>query len=108
MFSPSNEAVIVYNGEIYNFKALRAELEHSGVIFQTNSDTEVVIAGYDVWGENIVSKLRGMFAFAIYDMKRDDLFVARDHTGIKPFYYTRRDGIFVFASETGASFKVVT
>lgn len=99
MFSPSQDSVIVFNGEIYNYMELREDLENSGIGFKTNSDTEVIIAGYEVWGEEIINKLRGMFAFVIYDIKRAKLFIARDHTGIKPLYFTNYSGYFIFGSE---------
>ena len=102
MYSPSKNSIIVFNGEIYNFKELRQELIGLGAQFKTNSDTEVILVGYEVWQENIVDKLRGMFAFAIYDTKKNHLFIARDHTGIKPLYYSIYSQYFVFASEIKA------
>ena len=102
MFSPSQNAIIVFNGEIYNFKELRRELMGLGALFQTNSDTEVILAGYEVWGENIVDRLRGMFAFVIYDIRKNELFLARDHIGIKPLYFSIHSQYFVFASEIKA------
>ncbi len=102
MASPSGMAVIVFNGEIYNFLELRSELEDKGFVFRTNSDTEVILAGYEMWGMDIVSRLRGMFAFAIYDEIKKELFVARDHTGIKPMYYCNISGYYIFASEIKA------
>ncbi|MFC2141364.1 asparagine synthase (glutamine-hydrolyzing) [Acidobacteriota bacterium] len=102
MISISKSTVIVFNGEIYNFMELRKELENQGSKFQTNSDTEVILNGYEAWGLDVIHKLRGMFAFAIYDIAKNHLFVARDHTGIKPFYYSVHSGNFVFASEIKA------
>jgi len=90
--------VIVFNGEIYNFKEIRRELEKK-YKFRTNSDTEVLLNLYIEKGENCVNFLRGMFAFAIYDNEKDLLFCARDRLGIKPFVYTYRNGTFIFASE---------
>ena len=97
---------IVYNGEIYNYREIREELQAEGYIFQTDSDTEVLLIGYIAWGEGILEHLRGMFAFAIYDAATRELFCARDFFGIKPFYYTFQpadvgegDGQFIFASE---------
>ena len=90
---------IVFNGEIYNYRELRAELEEGGYAFATNSDTEVLLVGYIAWSKAVLSRLRGMFAFAIYDAEQRELFCARDFFGIKPFYYTLQDGQFVFASE---------
>ena len=89
--------IITYNGEIYNFIELRQELGEAN--FETTSDTEVILRAYEKWGENCVDKLRGMFAFAIWDNKKEKLFIARDRFGIKPFYYTLQNGVFYFASE---------
>jgi asparagine synthase (glutamine-hydrolysing) len=90
---------IAYNGEVYNFQQYRAELEAAGHQFRSNSDTEVIIHLYEEYGHDVVHKLRGMFAFAIWDARREELFFARDRIGIKPFYYTFHDGRFIFASE---------
>ena len=94
---------IVFNGEIYNYRDLRAELEAEGWAFQTNSDTEVLLTGYLAWGEAVLDRLRGMFAFAIWNRKSRELFCARDFFGIKPFYYTMQQGAsgpqLIFASE---------
>jgi len=90
---------IVFNGEIYNYCELRAELETLGYSFATNSDTEVLLVGYIAWGAEVLSRLRGMFAFAIHDTRTRELFCARDFFGIKPFYYTMQRGQFIFASE---------
>ena len=99
MRSPSGN-VITYNGEIYYFIELRKELgEHR---FTTTSDTEVILAAYEKWGERCVEKLRGMFAFALWDAARGRLFVARDRFGIKPFYHASVNGAFYFASEIKA------
>jgi len=90
---------IVFNGEIYNHNDLRYELESKGHIFKTKSDTEAILHGYEEWGADVCSKLNGMFAFAIWDRKRESLFLARDRMGIKPFYvYEDREKI-VFGSE---------
>ena len=78
---------LILNGEIYNFRALRAELEEAGAIFRTSSDTEVLLAAYRAWGADCVDRLSGMFAFAIWDAERSVLFCARDRAGEKPFYY---------------------
>ena len=93
------EWAIVFNGEIYNYRDLRAELEAQGWAFKTNSDTEVLLTGYLAWGEGVLDRLRGMFAFAIWNREKRELFCARDFFGIKPFYYTQRNGQFIFASE---------
>jgi asparagine synthase (glutamine-hydrolysing) len=94
---------IVYNGELYNFLELRAELERQGRAFRTHSDTEVIIAAYDEWGRSCLHKFRGMFAFALWDTRERTLFAARDLFGEKPLYYARKsDGTLVIASEIGA------
>ncbi len=90
---------IVFNGEIYNHAVLRKELEKLGHKYRSRSDTETILHGYEEWGKDIVHKLLGMFAFAIYDLRRNELFVARDRIGVKPLYYTFVDGTFLFASE---------
>jgi asparagine synthase (glutamine-hydrolysing) len=90
-------AVIVFNGEVYNFRALRAELEARGRTFQTETDTEVVLVAFLEWGPDALQRMNGMFAFAIWSEGR--LFLARDRLGKKPLFYTRRGGGFAFASE---------
>jgi asparagine synthase (glutamine-hydrolysing) len=90
---------IVFNGEIYNFPAVRAELEARGHRFRTRSDTEVILLSYVEWGERCVERLDGMFAFAIWDARSQRLFLARDRVGKKPLYYWRSDTAFAFASE---------
>jgi len=90
---------IVYNGEIYNFRDIRRELEDKGQTFISNSDTEVLLHAYAYWGEACLSKFRGMFAFAIWDARQHRLFLARDPMGIKPLYFAQRDQYFLFASE---------
>lgn len=90
---------IVFNGEIYNYRDLKAELEQLGWAFETNSDTEVLLVSYLEWGKSLFKKIRGMFAFAIWNAETRELFCARDFFGIKPFYYTRQNGHFIFASE---------
>ena len=100
MFSEDGKLVIVFNGEIYNYKDLKKELKEYP--FQTESDTEVLIYGYRKWGYDLPNHLRGMFSFALYDMEANTLFCARDHFGIKPFYYYYNDGTFMFASEIKA------
>lgn len=89
--------VITYNGEIYNYLELREELGAEN--FSTHSDTEVILRAYERWGADCVQKLRGMFAFAVWDARRGELFVARDRFGIKPFYYVSSGGAFYFSSE---------
>ncbi|MFA7686570.1 MAG: asparagine synthase (glutamine-hydrolyzing) [Moheibacter sp.] len=90
---------IVFNGEIYNFKELRDELEIQGYNFDTASDTEVLIKGYDFWGEKVLEKLNGMFSFAISNSKNNEIFCARDRLGVKPFYYYWKDGQFEICSQ---------
>ena len=99
IFNEDGSKVLVFNGEIYNYKDLREELLRRGHIFSTQSDSETILHGFEEYGEDVVNHLRGMFAFAIWDDKRHRLFAARDYFGIKPFYYTFTDGCFVFASE---------
>ena len=91
--------VIVFNGEIYNYQDLRAELAQMGWEFATHSDTEVLLVSYLQWGKTMLQRLRGMFAFALWDARSKELFCARDFFGIKPFYYTQQQGQFIFASE---------
>ena len=100
MFSKDEKLVVVFNGEIYNYQELKSEL--SDYPFQTNSDTEVLLYGYKEWGSELPKHLRGMFAFALYDIEDKTLFCARDPFGIKPFYYYQNDGDFLFASEIKA------
>ena len=96
---------IVYNGEIYNMRELREELEDQGIRFETTSDTEVILAGYEVYGTEVVQKLNGIFAFAIWDSWRQSLYLFRDHSGIKPLFYTRQGQTLVFASELKGLFE---
>lgn len=100
MFSKDEKLVVVFNGEIYNYQELKSEL--SDYPFQTNSDTEVLLYGYKEWGSELPKHLRGMFAFALYDIENKTLFCARDPFGIKPFYYYQNEGDFMFASEIKA------
>jgi asparagine synthase (glutamine-hydrolysing) len=93
---------VTFNGEIYNYRALRAELERQGAVFRTNSDTEVLIAAVARWGEAALPKLRGMFAFALWDSLSGELWLARDAYGIKPLYVAERDGVLWFASQARA------
>lgn len=99
MQNHSKTLVITYNGEIYNFKSLREELISAGKVFFTETDTEVLLTGYEVWGEKLPEKLDGMFAFAIYDTSKNELFLARDHFGIKPLFYSSDNSQFYFSSE---------
>lgn len=93
---------IVFNGEIYNYIEIRAELIELGYIFSTNSDTEVLVNAYDKWGENCVNKFNGMWSFAILNKKTEKLFCSRDRFGVKPFNYYLDDNIFIFSSEIKA------
>ena len=99
MFNEDKSLVLVFNGEIYNFKDLRAELIAAGHTFANNSDSEVLLHGFEEWGEDMVKRLRGMFSFVIFNRKDKTLFAARDMFGIKPFYYTFMGESFIFGSE---------
>ncbi len=102
MWSADRQVVVVFNGEIYNFRKLRAELEEIGHVFFTHSDTEVLIMAYQVWGIKCLNRLEGMFAFALFDYHLDTLFLARDRFGEKPLYYFRQEDKLWFASEVRA------
>jgi asparagine synthase (glutamine-hydrolysing) len=92
--------IVVFNGEIYNFQELIPELQALGHVFHTRSDTEVIVHGWEAWGEGCVERFRGMFAFALYDRNRETLFLARDRLGVKPLYYSLLpDGTLLFGSE---------
>lgn len=97
--------VIAFNGEIYNFKEIKKELIFQGFLFSSNSDTEVLLKAYLYWGVNCLSKLRGMFAFSIFDPRKNNIFLARDPAGEKPLYFNVNDDYFVFASELRALFE---
>ena len=100
MHSADRRSVIVFNGEIYNYRALRRDLMQLGHRFKTEGDTEVILAAWREWGVDCLDRLNGMFAFAIYDRKTRALFLARDRFGVKPlFTATLPDGTFAFASE---------
>src|SRR3990172_6687995 len=90
---------ITYKGELYNYKEIKKELENKGYIFQTSTDTEVIIYAYMEWGTNCLTRFNGMFAFAIWDIEDKTLFLARDRIGIKPVYYHKKDNTLFFASE---------
>lgn len=102
MLTPDGKYVIVFNGEIYNHLEVRKELISLGYRYRTNSDTETILYGYIQWGKQILTKLSGMFALAIWDVEKQELFAARDRVGKKPLYYYHKNGIFVFASEIKA------
>lgn len=99
IYNEDKSIVVVFNGEIYNFIELRDELKKKGHKFMTKADTEVLVHGYEEWKENLPKKLRGMFAFALYDINKKTLFLARDNFGIKPMYYYENNNTFMFASE---------
>ncbi len=99
IFNEDRSMVLTFNGEIYNFKELRAELEELGHSFYTKTDSEVLVHGYEEWGEDMLARLRGMFAFIIYDKNKNELFGARDFFGIKPLYYAKMMGTFMWGSE---------
>ncbi len=100
LFNRERSIGIVFNGEIYNFQQLRTELQELGYTFQTHSDTEVIVHAWAAWGEDCVHRLRGMFAFAIWDVREQLLFLARDRLGIKPLHFAvLDDGLFLFGSE---------
>lgn len=90
---------ITYNGEVYNYLEIKEELSKDGYKFHSHTDTEVILASYDKWGQDCVNRFNGMWAFAIYDKEREIIFCSRDRFGIKPFYYTEVDNKFVFGSE---------
>lgn len=99
MMNEDESMVITFNGEIYNFQELKTDLISKGHQFKNDSDTEVIIHGYEEYGEDILNKLRGMFAFVIWDKNNEELFGARDYFGIKPFYYYKTDDAFMYSSE---------
>lgn len=102
MQSLDGRYVIVYNGEVYNYIELREELRRAGRTFRSESDTEVVLEAFAEWGERSVRRFNGMWAFAIWDLERESLFLSRDRLGVKPLYYCRTPGSFLFASEIKA------
>jgi asparagine synthase (glutamine-hydrolysing) len=98
------QIVITYNGEIYNHPELRRELEAKGHVFRTRCDTEVLVHAYEEWGANLLKRLNGQFAFAIYDRNTDTVFIARDRFGVRPLFYAQRKGTLYFGSEVKAIF----
>ena len=102
MVSSDGRSVIVFNGEIYNFRELRNELQGKGITFRSQTDTEVLLEALSYWGESAISKLNGMFGFAWYNISEKKLILARDHAGIKPLYYYSSMDCFLFASEVRA------
>lgn len=107
MYNEDKSCVLVFNGEIYNYKELRNELIERGHIFKSNTDSEVLIHSYEEYGVDLLQKIRGMFAFAIWDKKNQSMFLARDFFGIKPLYYTQNtlDNTFIFGSEIKSFLK---
>lgn len=99
IYNEDKSVLVVFNGEIYNYQVLKEELENLGHLFSTNTDTEVLVHGYEEWGYDVINKLRGMFAFCIYDVNKSNLFIARDFFGVKPLYYYHNDKVFLFGSE---------
>lgn len=102
IYNEDRSKVLLFNGEIYNFRSIREELVAKGHIFTTKTDSEVLLHGYEEYGEKLLDKLRGMFAFVIWDTKTKELFGARDFFGIKPLYYAVMDDTFMFGSEIKA------
>lgn len=102
IYNEDKSLVIIFNGEIYNFESIKEELVKCGHKFYTKTDTEVILHGYEEWGEKILDRLRGMFAFVIWNTKTKELFIARDFFGIKPLYYAFVDGNLIFSSEIKA------
>ena len=102
MMTADGQHILTYNGEIYNFQELRVELQALGYTFRSRTDSEVLLYAYAEWGEKALDRLNGMFAFAVWDRQRQELFLARDRYGIKPLYYTLRGSTFLFGSEVKA------
>lgn len=105
IFNEDKTKVLVFNGEIYNYRELREDLKSKGHIFKTDTDSEVLVHGYEEYGTDLPSKLRGMFAFVVYDKEAQEIFGARDYFGIKPLYYYKKDTEFMFASEIKSILK---
>ena len=99
MYNEDNSLVLCFNGEIYNHNELREELRAAGHTFRNRADSEVLLHGYEEWGPALLDRLRGMFAFVIYDRNSGRLFAARDIFGIKPFYYYHKNDVLLFGSE---------
>lgn len=107
MHDATGQLTIVHNGEVYNYRELRIELEQVGYSFRSETDTEVILAAYERWGTDCLTHFNGMFAFAIWDARQDALFIARDRLGIKPLYYHLQGSCFLFASEIKAILAVL-
>jgi len=101
MVDRENGLAIVFNGEIYNFKELRAELEASGCSFNSDSDTEVLLAAYRIWGRKCLGRFIGMFAFVIANLRTKEVFFARDQLGIKPLFHYEDADYHIFCSDRG-------
>src|SRR4030042_6425195 len=99
MYNEDGSVCVTYNGEIFNFPEIRPKREKLGHIFKSNTDTEVLVHGYELWGTDMLEHLNGQFAFCIFDKKRNELFLARDRLGIKPLFYYCDDKKFIFGSE---------
>lgn len=106
-FLYENRYVLVFNGEIYNYLELKERLKQEGCQFKTKTDTEVLVAAYSFWREECVEYFNGMWAFAIYDREEQKIFCSRDRFGVKPFYYTTQEGMFLFASEIKQFFEML-
>ena len=107
IFNENENLAILFNGEIYNFQPLREELIAAGHHFSTKTDTEVILHGYEQWGDDVCKKLRGMFAFVIWNRQTQEMFGARDHFGIKPLYYAKMNGTFFVGSEIKPSWNTL-
>ncbi|KRN98474.1 asparagine synthase (glutamine-hydrolyzing) [Companilactobacillus kimchiensis] len=106
IYNEDRSKAVIFNGEIYNYQDVRKDLKEAGHIFSTDTDTEVLLHGFEEWGiEGLLKRIRGMFAFVIYDLKTGDITGARDFFGIKPLYYYNREGTFIFGSEIKAFLK---
>lgn len=105
MTNEDGNVIVVYNGEIYNYKEIKAELLVKGHVFRTDCDTEVIVHAYEEWGTECLKKFNGMFAFIVYDMKQRELWVVRDRLGIKPLYFYQDKDVFICASEVKAILK---
>lgn len=108
MYNEDNSIVVTFNGEIYNYQEIKEELIKKGHIFKTDADTEVLVHGYEEYGIELLQKLRGMYAFAIWNREKKEMFLARDIFGIKPLFYTQTDKEFVFGSEIKSILKFPT
>jgi len=106
IFNEKGDIIVIYNGEIYNFRELRDELIQKGHTFKTASDTEVIVHAYEEYNETFLNKLNGMFAFCIFDKRNNKILIARDRVGIKPLYYVNNRKFFAFSSEMKSLFEI--